>query len=326
MLQFDLSSASRVVGSGESYPSSLSSNPSSSSYSASYGDDARSGCGDKCCACAGTCPLARSSFNTCFAIGDNLEYSFTLVVGCGDIDARRGDIDARRVAISAKYCGDGGPRPNDGDGGFLGDPIDVIDRHLSFKSTFDRMESVDAYFPSRLIAAQLPTPCSATPALSARVSASLHTLYNFRLFFLFCTANARTNDARLRQSPSSSRARIHACGAPVSRARVVNAFNAITRPRFDSPTPRPDPYTSPDTAIDARTSVFTVPGTVPMSTNPSRVVFMPALTVFFAIAPRRSSVVVGRRRELPTRPTECMRAPRVPRVRESRVPESRARA
>lgn len=138
------------------------------------------------------------------------------------MDARRGDIDPRRsVAISAKYCGDGGPRPNDGDGGFLGDPIDVIDRHLSFKSTFDRMDSVDAYFPSRLIAAQLPTPCSATPALSARVSASLHTLYNFRLFFLFCTTT-RTNECRNTSSSVTVRPRVaHTITHPRARSTVT---------------------------------------------------------------------------------------------------------
>lgn len=242
MLQFDLSSPSRVVGSGESYPSFSSSNPSSSSYSASYGDDARSGCGDKCCACAGTCPLARSSFNTCFAIGDNLMYSFTLVVGCGD-------IDARRVGFSAKYCGDGGPRPNDGDGGFLGVPIDVIDRHLSFKSTFDRIDSVDAYFRSRLITAQLPTPCSVTPALSARVSASLHTLYNFRLFFLFCaTTRHDATRARLRQSPShrASRAHAHARVQPTVTP-FPDSPNSPNSPNASpTPTPRPRP------TIDAR--------------------------------------------------------------------------
>jgi len=276
MLQFDLSSPSRVVGSGESYPSFSSSDPSSSSYSASYGDDARSGCGDKCCACAGTCPLARSSFNTCFAIGDNLMYSFTLVVGCGD-------IDARRVGFSAKYCGDGGPRPNDGDGGFLGVPIDVIDRHLSFKSTFDRIDSVDAYFRSRLITAQLPTPCSVTPALSARVSASLHTLYNFRLFFLFCaTTRHDTTRARLRQSPSHRTSRAHA------HARVQPSHPSPIPPIPPIPQTRPLPlHLAHDRrSMRARTSVFTVPGTVAMSTNPSRVVFMPALTVFFAIARR----------------------------------------
>ena len=51
----------------------------------------------------------------------------------------------------------------------------------------------------------------------------------------------------------------------------------------------PNPYR--DAAIRhsfiRRTSVFTVPGTVPMSTKPSRDVFIPALTVFFAIFSRR---------------------------------------
>ena len=38
--------------------------------------------------------------------------------------------------------GDTGPRPNDGDLGFLGDgPVFAV-RHLSFKSTFDRIDSV----------------------------------------------------------------------------------------------------------------------------------------------------------------------------------------
>ena len=55
------------------------------------------------------------------------------------------------------------------------------------------------------------------------------------------------------------------------------------------PSASPTPTAMPRFAVSCirRTSVFTVPGTVPMSTKPSRDVFIPALTVFFAIFSRR---------------------------------------
>ncbi len=178
-------------------------------YSAAFGADIRIGDGDKCSACDGTCPLARSSFNTCFAVGDNLEYSAALAAAVGD-DAPTGDT---------------GPLPNDGDLGFLGDGPVVAVRHLSFKSTFDRIDSVDAYFASLLIFAHCPTPCSATPAASARVSASLHVLYNLRLFFLFYTASKNTHK-KPRRVPSVPR-RIAAC------AQFPSASPTPTPPRDD---------------------------------------------------------------------------------------------